>query len=217
MAALHLRCHLFCCIAAPDSAILQEWNYLSKRSVTSLSDPTCIFGQHLSLSSNLCHKIMTLLRKKKSIITKGTTESNSLLSLWITNRVRFPTNSDKMSSREPFPVTELHLGLAGQGKPWESPQVSLGSHHSSFIYRCSKDVRPVALGKHRSRLRLPSNMLVPHTLKGNTEAFQFLSWQRSHGPKREVRSLQAGLAEPHTRQHKSKEGVTPSSPSSGKK
>lgn len=52
---------------SPDSAILQEWNYLSKRSVTSLSDPTCIFGQHLSLSSNLCHKIMTLLRKKSPL------------------------------------------------------------------------------------------------------------------------------------------------------
>lgn len=145
MVALHLRCHLFRCTAAPDSAILQEWNYLSKRSITSLSDPSCIFRQHLSLPSNLCHKIMTLLRgkkkKKNSIITEGTIKSNSLLSLWIMNTVRFPTNSDKTSSREPFPVTQLYLGLAGQAKPWESPQVQPGSHRSSFICCCFKDVR----------------------------------------------------------------------------
>lgn len=80
-------------------------------------------------------------KKKQPIITKGTLENSSLLSLWITNGVRFPTNSDKTNPGEPSPVTQLHLGPAGQAEPRASPWVPSGSHHASPIHRCSKDVR----------------------------------------------------------------------------
>lgn len=74
------------------------------------------------------------VKKKKPIITKTTTESNFLLSLWI--KSRFP--SDKTSPREPSPVTQVHLGLA---EPTASSWVPPGRHCPSRIHRCSEDIR----------------------------------------------------------------------------
>lgn len=65
MVALHVRYHLFPCTVAPDSAIWQEWDYLSERSAKSLPDTSCILGQQLPLSSILHCKIRTLLGQKK--------------------------------------------------------------------------------------------------------------------------------------------------------
>lgn len=114
------------------------------------------------------------------------------------NRVRFPTNSDKMSSREPFPVTELHLGLAGQGKPWESPQVSLGSHHSSFIYRCSKDVRASCVRKASFPPQTPIKYAGSAHAEGEHWSFSvsFLATQPRSREGGEVIASRAGRA-PH--------------------
>lgn len=133
--SLHPRCHFFPHIMALDSATWQEWDYLSERSFKYLPDPSCILGQHQSPCSIPCHKITILLgQKKKPIITKTTTESNFLLSLWI--KSRFP--SDKTSPREPSPVTQVHLGLA---EPTASSWVPPGRHCPSRTHNYSEDIR----------------------------------------------------------------------------
>lgn len=117
------------------------------------------------------------------------------------NGVRFPINSDKTSCREPSPVTQFYLGLAGQAVP----RASLWYHLAAAALATSSNaLRTTAIGKHRSCPEIPSSMLVPTWAEGNTEAFQFLSWRSSHSPEGEVKSLQAGLAEPHA--HHTKAG-----------
>lgn len=98
-------------------------------------------SSHPYLASHATSSQLYWVKKKKSIITKGTTESNSLLSLWIAKGVRFPTNSDKTSPRELSSVTQLYLEPAGQAEPRASPQVLPGSHRPSRIPHCSEDVR----------------------------------------------------------------------------
>lgn len=158
------------------------------------------------------HHDYTGLKKKKQTKTKRTIERNSLFSFWIMNSVRFPINSNKRSCREPSPVTQLYLGLA-------VPRASLWYHLAAttrgHVHQCCKE-RTTVMGKHHSCPEIPSSTLVPTWAEGNTEAFQFLSWHSSHSPEGEVKSLQAGLAEPHA--HHTKAGKeSPPLCSSGRK